>query len=76
METARVITNGNTQTIQIPSAFRLDTDEVFINKVGNTLLITSVSALAETFDKGAALLTDDFLADGMPEGKPSFREEL
>ena len=36
---AKVFQNGRSQAIRIPKEFRVDTDEVFIEKVGNTLVI-------------------------------------
>lgn len=76
METARVFSNGRSQAVRIPKEYRFQTDEVFINKIGDALVLTPVDALAAAFDKGASMLTEDFLADGIPESIPSEREEL
>ncbi|MBR0409316.1 MAG: AbrB/MazE/SpoVT family DNA-binding domain-containing protein [Clostridia bacterium] len=76
METARVFSNGRSQAVRIPKEYRFHTDEVFINKIGDALVLTPVHALAEAFDKGAAMLTDDFLAEGVPESIASEREKL
>jgi len=37
---AKVFLNGRSQAIRIPKDFRVDSDEVYIEKVGNTLVIT------------------------------------
>lgn len=76
METARVFTNGRSQAVRIPKEYRFDTDKVFINKIGDVVILTPVKSLADAFEKGAALLTDDFLADGVLESVDSAREEL
>ena len=76
METARVFTNGRSQAVRIPKAYRVNTDELYINRIGDTLVLTPVQSLAEAFDAGAALLTEDFLAEPMPENVPSPRESL
>ena len=76
METTRVFINGRSQAVRIPKAYRFDTDEVFINKVGKTVLLTAEKDLAAAFDEGIRLLTDDFMADGRPEQRPSERTEL
>lgn len=76
METARVFTNGRSQAVRIPKEYRFDTDEVYINKIGNAVILTPLKDLAEEFDKGIAMLSDDFLADGLPESIPSFQEKL
>jgi len=36
---AKVFQNGRSQAIRIPKEFRVDTDEVYIEKVGDTLII-------------------------------------
>ncbi|PHS34318.1 MAG: AbrB/MazE/SpoVT family DNA-binding domain-containing protein [Sulfurovum sp.] len=37
---AKVFLNGRSQAIRIPKDFRVDSDEVYIEKVGDTLIIT------------------------------------
>ena len=76
METAKVFTNGRSQAVRIPKEYRFDVKEVFINKIGDAVILTPVSSLAAAFDQGAAMLTDDFLSDGIPESVSSEREEL
>ncbi len=76
MEIARVFTNGRSQAVRIPKEYRFSTDSVYINKIGEVLVLTPVEQLAVMFDKGAAMLTDDFLKGGVPSGVPSEREEL
>ena len=76
METTRVFTNGRSQAVRIPKAYRFDKDEVYINKIGDILVLTAKSALAKAFDQGAALLTEDFLADGVPGSIDSPRVDL
>ena len=76
MKTTRVFTNGRSQAVRIPKRYRFLSDEVYINKIGDALVLTPVASLAEAFDRGAALLTDDFLSGGLPESLPSAREEL
>ncbi|MEA3289839.1 MAG: type II toxin-antitoxin system VapB family antitoxin [Campylobacterota bacterium] len=36
---AKVFQNGRSQAIRIPKEFRVDTDEVYIEKVGDSLII-------------------------------------
>lgn len=76
METTRVFTNGRSQAVRIPKKYRFETDEVFIAKIGDTVMLTPVASLAESFDQGIAMLTEDFLAEGLPKSIPSGREKL
>ena len=74
--TTKVFNNGRSQAVRIPKEFRFTVDEVFINKIGDTVILTPVNKLAEAFDRGAQMLTDDFLADGIPVNDSPERIEL
>lgn len=62
---AKVFQNGRSQAIRIPKEMRVDSDEVYIEKVGNTLVIKpKPKEKWETFFRELAELdTDDFLED-------------
>ena len=76
METARVFTNGRSQAIRIPKEYRFEVDEVFINKIGDMVVLSSKEEIAEAFDRGARMLTDDFLDNGVPDPVSSERDNL
>ena len=76
MSTTKVFTNGRSQAVRIPKEYRFDVDEVFINRIGDAIVLTPVESLAKEFDIGAQMLPDDFLADGIPEEVESKREGL
>ncbi len=76
MNTARIFTNGRSQAVRIPKEYRFDVDEVFINKIGDVVMLTPIRDLAGAFDAGVRMLPDDFLADGRPAEVPSERPEL
>lgn len=40
MQLAKVFPNGRSQAIRIPKDFRVESDEVYIEKVGESLVIT------------------------------------
>ena len=64
MPITKVFTNARGQAVIIPKEYRFDTDEVFISRIGNTVLLTPIEDLPVTFEHGAALLTEDFLSEG------------
>lgn len=76
MVTTKVFTNGRSQAVRIPKKYRFDVDELYINRIGDVVTLTPVSTLAEAFDKGIRMFTDDFLAEGIPESIPSERIEF
>jgi len=39
IDTAKIFTTGRSQAVRLPKAYRFDTAEVFIEKVGNTVIL-------------------------------------
>ena len=76
MEIARVFTSGRSQAVRIPKQYRFDVDELYINKIGDTVILTPVSALSDAFEEGIHMFSEDFLSGGIPESIPSERLEL
>ena len=76
MDTVRVQSDGSFQTIQIPVNYNFNTDKLFINRIGDSIVLTPMESLAAAFDRGAAMLSEDFLAEGIPESINSPRESL
>jgi antitoxin VapB len=76
MQTSRVFMNGRSQAVRIPAQYRFNDNEVFVNKIGDTLMITPIEKLAESLERGAAMIPDDFMEDGIPDEIPVKREEL
>jgi antitoxin VapB len=75
VKTARIITNGQYQTVILPEEYLFDTEEVFINKLDNVVLLIPKkgpwSSLANSLDK----FSDDFL-ESRPVPAAQKREEL
>ena len=76
LQKTKVFMNGRSQAVRIPAEYRFEENELFINKIGDTLLLTPVSALASTLRQGAALVSDDFMESGRPDEILTQREEL
>lgn len=75
-QTTKVFMNGRSQAVRIPLEFRFEEDELYINKIGDTLMLTPKSSLVGTLRKGIELISDDFMEGGRPEEIPTIREEL
>ena len=73
METARVFTSGRSQAVRIPKEYRFNVDEVYINKVGDALILTPIESLPKLFDEGLRGFSSDFMAEGRPDEVPSER---
>ena len=76
MSIARIFSNEGRQAVRIPKEYRFDVDEVYINKIGNVLVLVPKAELAAEFKIGAAMLSEDFLAEGLPDSVPSVRKAL
>ena len=80
LPTAKVFTNGNSQAIRLPKAFRVDVDEMWIARNEVTGEITLKPKDTETLRQRrldalmAAIaenpLPDDFLSDASRQNKP------
>ena len=61
MQTAKIFTNGRSQAVRLPKEYRFTGDDVFINKIGNIVLLIPKddpwSALANSLDQ----FSDDFM---------------
>ena len=52
METAKIFSNGRSQAVRLPKAFRFDGNEVYIKKVsGGVLLIQKDSTVWDIWEK-------------------------
>ena len=75
MQTAKIFTNGRSQAIRLPKEYRFSGDDVFINKIGNIVVLFPKddpwSVLANSLDQ----FSDDFMEDRNqpPQGS---REDL
>ena len=63
-KTARVFTSGNSQAIRLPKEFRLETDEVFINRSGDSLILTPRMNSWKGFVEGFSGFSEDFAVQG------------
>ena len=76
METARIFENGRSQAVRLPKKFRFDGDEVFVQRLGDAVLLTPKADAWQTFMSGLNSFTKDFMADGRETEFPTARESL
>lgn len=46
MSTAQIFSNGRSQAVRIPKEYRFDVDKVYINKIGNVMVLVPKADLA------------------------------
>ena len=61
METAKIFNNGGSQAVRLPKDYRFEDNEVYINRVGNAVIITPKDDDWSSFFTGLEMLSDDFL---------------
>ena len=76
MTCTKVFTSGNSQAVRIPKEFHIDSHELFIKKIGTTIILYPQKQPWENLKKSFSEFTDDFMADGRVQPKQQEREEF
>jgi antitoxin VapB len=76
METAKIFENGRSQAVRLPKKFRFNAEEVFVQQLGDAVILVPKESLWQTFLEGIDGFTDDVFANGREQGVQSEREEL
>ncbi len=76
MDTAKIFETGRSQAIRLPKRFRFSGDEVFIQKLGDVVLLIPKEKLWDTFLNGLNSFSEDFLNDGREQANFEKRDAL
>lgn len=76
MDSAKVFTNGGSQAIRLPKTCRFDTEEVFVNKIGNVVILCPKEERWKSMLTSLDYFTDDFLIETAPQLHLEKREEI
>ena len=63
MKTAKIFMNGRSQAVRLPKEFRFDCEEVFIQKQGDKVILSSKMPDWDDFFNLESAFDDDFLAE-------------
>lgn len=63
MKTAKIFKSGNSQAVRIPKEFKLEGDEVEIEKKGETLILRPTKRSWARLSKSLQKFTDDFMKE-------------
>jgi antitoxin VapB len=64
MLTSKVFTSGNSQAVRLPKEYQVSDKELFIKKIGNTIILFPKDNPWELFEKSLNEFSDDFMSDG------------
>ena len=76
MLTSKVFISGNSQAIRLPKEYQVDEKELYIQKVGNTIILFPKSDPWDAFERSLTQFSDDFLSDGRKQPKMQKRDNL
>ncbi|MDR1307970.1 MAG: type II toxin-antitoxin system VapB family antitoxin [Treponema sp.] len=76
MLTAKIFKSGNSQAVRIPKEYQIDGEELYINKIGNTLVLFPKNDPWELFKKSLADFSDDYLKEGRNQPKMQKRKQV
>jgi antitoxin VapB len=61
MNLAKIVQNGNTQSLILPDEFHLEGDEVYIKKVGTALVVIPKNNPWQPLFDSLSLFSEDFM---------------
>ncbi|MFT7238341.1 MAG: antitoxin VapB [Cyclobacteriaceae bacterium] len=61
---SKVFQSGNSQAVRIPKEFQVEDSELFIQKVGHSLILTATTNPFSAFRESLNEFSEDFMADG------------
>lgn len=64
MKSAKVFTSGNSQAIRLPKEYQVEGKELYIKKIGTTIILFPKSNPWEAFERSLTEFSDDFMAEG------------
>ena len=63
MLTSKVFTSGNSQAVRLPKEYQVSDKELFIKKIGNTIILFPKDNPWELFEKSLNEFSDDFMSE-------------
>jgi antitoxin VapB len=63
METAKLFKNGQSQAVRLPKEFRFEGKQVFIKKIGESVILIPFHAPWSTLLDSLEMFSDDFMED-------------
>jgi len=76
MLSSKVFISGNSQAIRLPKEYQVDEKELYIQKIGNTILLFPKNNPWETFENSLKEFSEDFMVDGRNQPEMQKREGL
>jgi len=75
MTKAKIFRSGNSQAVRLPKEFQFRDKEVYIKKVGRTVVLIPKEAPWELLERSLGEFTDDFLEGSRIQPRHEIRED-
>jgi antitoxin VapB len=72
-QTAKTFLNGSSQAVRLPKEYRFSSDEIFISREGDNVILSEKIMSWDDFFNEKSVFDDDFLED-RGERNPQMRE--
>ncbi len=73
---SKVFISGNSQAIRLPKEYQVEDKELYIKKIGSTIILFSKKNPWEAFERSLTEFSDDFMAEGRSQPPMQEREGL
>ena len=76
MQTARLFINGRSQAVRLPKEFQFRGESVYVQKVGEAVILVPFDKEWEVFMHALNSFSDDFMSEGRLHDVEQERDEL
>jgi len=76
MQTARLFLNGRSQAVRLPKEYQFNGENVYIQRVGDAVILCPVDKEWEVFMHGLNNFSNDFMSEGRLQDMDQNREEI
>lgn len=76
MLSSKVFISGNSQAVRLPKEYQVEEKELYIQKIGNTIILFPKKDPWKMFEKSLNEFTDDFMSEGRNQPEIQKREGL
>jgi antitoxin VapB len=76
MLSSKVFISGNSQAIRLPKEYQVEDKELYIQKIGSTIILFPKKDPWKTFENSLSEFSDDFIKEGRNQPKIQEREGL
>ncbi|NLK45865.1 MAG: AbrB/MazE/SpoVT family DNA-binding domain-containing protein [Treponema sp.] len=76
MLSSKVFMSGNSQAIRLPKEYQVTDTELYIQKVGSSLILFPTENPWNNFERSLSEFTDDFMTDGRNQPPIQTRDDV